>query len=58
MLRAKRNRFQRGQAITEYAVIAVAVILAFAVSVVMLQQLLAANMGSTIQGLSSSKLLP
>lgn len=58
MQRAKRYRLQRGQAITEYAVIAVAVILAFAVSVVMLQQLLAANMGSTIQGLSSSKLLP
>lgn len=43
---------------TEYAVIAAAIILAFAVSVVLLQQLLAANMGSTMEGLSSPSLLP
>lgn len=42
---------------TEYAVIAVAVILAFALSVAMLQQLLAANVGSTMEGMSSPQLL-
>ncbi|MEZ0367462.1 MAG: hypothetical protein ACAI44_00085 [Candidatus Sericytochromatia bacterium] len=53
-----RRRRQRGQALTEYAMIATAVILAFAVSVVVLQQLLAANMGSTMDGLSSPRMLP
>lgn len=56
--RQMRLRRQRGQAMTEYAVIAGAVILAFVASVLVLQQLLAVNMGSTMQGLSSPSLLP
>lgn len=51
-------RGQRGQALTEYAVIAAAVILSFAVLVIPLQQLLASNVEGTMNGLSSVRLLP
>jgi len=44
--------------LTEYALIATAVILAFVVSIALLQQLLAANMSSTMDGFSSPKQLP
>lgn len=43
---------------TEYALIATAVILAFVVSVALLQQLLAANMSSTMEGFSSPRQMP
>ena len=53
-----RRHSQRGQALVEYAVIAVAVILAFSAAAVVTQQLLSANVSSTMEGLSSPAVSP
>jgi len=58
LLAIKRRRSQRGQALVEYAVIAVAVILAFSAAAVVTQQLLSANVSSTMEGLSSPAMSP
>jgi hypothetical protein len=51
-------RRQRGQALVEYAVIAAAVLLAFASATLLTQQLLSANMGDTMRGLDTPSKLP
>ncbi|PIQ26746.1 hypothetical protein COW36_00675 [bacterium (Candidatus Blackallbacteria) CG17_big_fil_post_rev_8_21_14_2_50_48_46] len=49
---------QRGQALVEYAVIAVAVVLAFVSASLLMQQLLAASMGDTMRGFDTPSKLP
>lgn len=53
-----RWRFQKGQALLEYVVIAAAVLLAFVSATLLLQQLLSMNMADTMRGMNTPSKLP
>lgn len=51
-------RFQKGQALVEYVVIAASVLLAFVSALLLLQQLLSMNMKDTMRGMDTPSKLP
>ncbi len=54
--RGPKRRFQRGQALVEYAVIAGTLVVAIATAMAALQPLLGASVTSTMEGFSSPRL--